>query len=213
MNKEKIILIGGGGHCRSCIDVIESAGKYEIFGILDLPETFGERTLGYQVIGNDDDIERFHKEGFSFLITLGQIKSADRRKKIFEFLEEIGAKIPVIISAKATVSQHSAIEKGSVIMHGTIINAQAKIGKNCIINSGAIIEHDAEIGNHTHISTQAVINGDAKVGNECFVGSSSCISSQVKISDKSIIGAGSLVLNNISEEGTYVGSPVKKLNK
>ena len=36
--KEEIILIGGGGHCKSCIDVIEQEGKYQIAGIVDLPE-------------------------------------------------------------------------------------------------------------------------------------------------------------------------------
>ncbi|WP_419869051.1 acetyltransferase [Chryseobacterium sp. CT-SW4] len=213
MKKEKLILIGGGGHCKSCIDVIESSDTYDIHGILDLPELLGQEILGYKVIGNDGEIEKYHKEGFSFLITLGQIKSAERRRKIFEDLEKTGARQPVIISGKAIVSRHAEIEKGTVIMHGVIVNAGAKIGKNCIINSGALVEHGAEIGNHTHISTHAIVNGDVKVGDECFVGSNVCISSQVKITDKIIIGTGSLVLHDISDEGTYVGSPAKQINK
>ena len=36
--KEKIILIGGGGHCRACIDVIEQEGRFTIAGIVDVPE-------------------------------------------------------------------------------------------------------------------------------------------------------------------------------
>lgn len=213
MIKEKLILIGGGGHCKSCIDVIESTGNYEIIGILDLPETLGQKTLDYQVIGNDDDIEKFHKEGFSFVITLGQIKSANKRRHIFEFLEQIGAKTPVIISNKATVSRYSKIGKGTVILHGALINAETEIGKNCIINSGAIIEHDAKIGNHTHISTHAVVNGDVKIGSECFLGSNACVSSQISISDHIIIGAGSTVINNIIEKGIYAGTPAKKINE
>ena len=35
---KKIILIGGGGHCKSCIDVIEQEGKYRIAGIVDMAE-------------------------------------------------------------------------------------------------------------------------------------------------------------------------------
>ncbi|MBI4645951.1 MAG: acetyltransferase, partial [Bacteroidia bacterium] len=30
--KQKIILIGGGGHCKACSDVIETEGKYNIAG-------------------------------------------------------------------------------------------------------------------------------------------------------------------------------------
>jgi len=32
---EKIILIGGGGHCKACIDVIEQAGIFDIARILE----------------------------------------------------------------------------------------------------------------------------------------------------------------------------------
>ena len=32
---KKIILLGGGGHCKSCIDVIESEKKYTIKGIFE----------------------------------------------------------------------------------------------------------------------------------------------------------------------------------
>jgi FlaA1/EpsC-like NDP-sugar epimerase len=45
MSKEKIILVGGGGHCRSVIDVIETENRYEIVGILDKPELVGQTFL------------------------------------------------------------------------------------------------------------------------------------------------------------------------
>ena len=50
-----LILVGGGGHCKSVIDVAESAG-YNIWGIIDMPEDVGNRIFGYKVIGTDDDI-------------------------------------------------------------------------------------------------------------------------------------------------------------
>ena len=32
---KNIVLIGGGGHCKSCIDVIEMEKKYKILGLVD----------------------------------------------------------------------------------------------------------------------------------------------------------------------------------
>jgi len=32
---KNLILIGAGGHCRSCIDVIEAEKKYKIIGLID----------------------------------------------------------------------------------------------------------------------------------------------------------------------------------
>ncbi len=72
MNNE-LILIGGGGHCKSCIDVIEQSGQYKIAGILDKRENIGQTVLGYEIIGEDEQIESLAKKGFIFLITLGQI--------------------------------------------------------------------------------------------------------------------------------------------
>ena len=51
----EIILIGGGGHCKSVIDVIEQQKKFKIAGIVDKPKLFGSKILGYSVIGNDFD--------------------------------------------------------------------------------------------------------------------------------------------------------------
>ena len=59
---KEIILIGGGGHCRSVIDVIEQEGQYKIVGIIDKAELFGTDVLGYPVFGSDLDIENLDLE-------------------------------------------------------------------------------------------------------------------------------------------------------
>ena len=41
-NKRPILLIGGGGHCASVIDVIESQGIYKIMGIVDKKSFIGK---------------------------------------------------------------------------------------------------------------------------------------------------------------------------
>jgi ribosomal protein S18 acetylase RimI-like enzyme len=58
MNQKNLILIGGGGHCKSVIDVVESAG-YNILGVVDMPEEVGKSVLDYKVIGTDDDILQY----------------------------------------------------------------------------------------------------------------------------------------------------------
>ena len=82
--EREIILVGGGGHCKSCIDVIEQAGIFEIAGIVDLPEKLHKKMLGYEIIATDDDLPLFVNECEKFLITLGQIKSPKKRIKIFQ---------------------------------------------------------------------------------------------------------------------------------
>lgn len=207
----KLVLIGGGGHCKACIEVIEQLGSYEIVGILDQSDLVGSNVLGYPVIGTDDDILGYIKQGYQFLITVGQIKTAVIRRKIFSFLVENGAVIATVISPIAHVSKHAKIGKGTVVMHYAVVNAAAQVGDNCILNTGCCIEHDALIGSHTHISTYAVVNGGVKVGNEVFVGSNATLSNLIKVTDNVLIGIGTVVNKDISTVGTYVGNPFKKI--
>jgi sugar O-acyltransferase (sialic acid O-acetyltransferase NeuD family) len=196
--KEKIILIGGGGHCKTCIDVIEAEGTYEIEGILDKPENNGKRVLRYSMIGGDDLIASLAKDHKHFLITLGQLKSPDRRRELFDKIGVLGGTMPVIISPRAYVSKYADIDVGTIVMHNAIINAGAKIGKNCIINTGAIVEHDAVIEDNCHISTGAIINGGVIIRKNTFFGSGAVSREYIAIRSNSFIKAHSFV--KVSDE-------------
>jgi sugar O-acyltransferase (sialic acid O-acetyltransferase NeuD family) len=206
-----IILIGGGGHCISCIDVIEQTGLYQIIGILDLPEKIGQKILNYSVIGTDNEIEQFVMECPDFLITVGQIKSASIREMIFNKVKLAGGNLPIIISPIGNVSKYAIIEEGTIVMHHALVNAGASIGKGCILNSKSLIEHQATIGNFCHISTASVVNGKTNIADCCFIGSNSVVANNIHVTANTIIAAGSQVLRNIELSGTYIGSPLRKI--
>ena len=189
---QKLILLGGGGHCKSCIDVIEQEGKYEIAGILDNEKLIGQKLLGYDFIGTDDDITKFSNEGYTFLITVGQIKSSTIRKNIFALLSKNHAQVATVMSPRAYISKHANIGKGTIIMHDALVNASASIGENCIINSKALIEHDAVIEDFCHISTSAVINGGVKVKEGTFFGSNAVSKEYIETDINDFIKAGSM---------------------
>lgn len=209
--KQSIILIGGGGHCKSVIDVIEAQGKFNILGVLDIPEKLGKSLLVYKYIGTDPDIPELVKQCPNFVITAGQIQSPALRMKLFNELVEAGGRLPTVISPTAQVSKYARIGQGAVIMHQSIVNADSQIGDNCIINNKVLIEHDAQVGNHCHISTGAIINGAVKIGNRCFIGSGSVMVHGVFAADDVTIGAGATVTKNITEAGVYVGSPARRI--
>ena len=190
---KEIILIGGGGHCKSVIDVIEQEGKFQIIGIVDKPELLGVKVLGYPVIGNDSDLADLSKKYRYALVTVGQIKSSSLRVRLFKLAIKVGLTMPNIISPRAYVSKHAMVGQGTVIMHDVLVNANAKIGENCIINSKALIEHDAIIEDFCHIATNAVINGAAIVRQGSFLGSGVITKQGINVEKNSFIKAGSLL--------------------
>ena len=204
--KRPLILIGGGGHCKSVIEVAESAG-YEIKGILDMPEDIGKEVLpGYRVIGTDDDIPQFVAD-CDFVITVGFIKNPVLRIKLYNKVKNVGGKLATVIASSAHVSKYATLGEGTVVMHNAFVNAGAKIGENCIINTFVNIEHDAVIGNQCHISTGTMVNGECKVGERCFIGSQSVCANCIEIGSDIVVGAGSVVYRSISIKGTYAGNP------
>ena len=189
--KEKIVLIGGGGHCRSCIDVIEAENRFSIAGIIDTQEKVGTEVFGYPVIGTDEDLPISTIS--YYLITVGQIKSVEIRQKIAEKLAHYDVTFPVIVSPNAYVASRAVIGNGTIVMHKAVVNAGAQIGEHCIINSTALIEHDASVGSFCHISTGAVVNGGAEISSNTFIGSNSTINHLVKIPSNVVIGSGTTV--------------------
>lgn len=206
ISKRPLILIGGGGHCKSVIEVAESAG-YEIKGILDMPDEVGKDVLpGHKVIGTDDEIPQYVEE-CDFIITVGFIKNPALRIKLYNKVMAAGGRLATIIASSAYVSKYAELGEGTVIMHHAFVNAGAKIGDNCIINTFVNIEHDAEIGNQCHISTGTMVNGECRIGDNCFIGSQSVCANCIGIGSDIIIGAGSVVRKTLNIKGFYAGNP------
>ena len=189
--KPQLILVGGGGHCVSCIDVIEHEGRFAIAGIVD-QALAGETVLGYPVIGGDDDLGQLRAKYGHVLITVGQIKTPAVRRRLYEIVKAQGFILPTIVSPRAHVSRHACVGEGSIVMHDALVNAQAAVGNNCIINTKALIEHDATVEDDCHVSTGAIVNGGAIVRRGSFVGSNSVTREGVSTAENEFIKAGTL---------------------
>ena len=209
MAKKKIVLIGGGGHCKVVISILKKLDNFEIAGIVD---NYKSESLisGIKIIGTDDDLKYIYKSGiYNALITVGSIKDNTKRYTLFNMAREIGYNFPVIISPEAVIDESVKIGEGTVIMPGSIINIDSSIGKNCIINTGAIIEHDCKIGNHCHIAPVAHISGSVKISELNFTGIGATIIQGITIGKNVTIGAGSVVIKDIPDNVITVGNPAK----
>lgn len=200
-----IILVGGGGHCESIIELIESGGKFQIQGIVD-----GEKksVLGYPVLGDDGIIASFPKD-FFFTISVGQIQSTSIRRRLYDMLKVADRKIAVLIAGTAVLSKHTSIGEGTSLHHHSVVNAGTEIGICNIINTGAIIEHGCVLGDFNHISSGAIINGDCVIGKDVFIGSGTIVRNGISICSNVFVGAGSYVSKNIEKPGVYIGMPAR----
>lgn len=211
---EKIILIGGGGHCASIIDTMRQQALFEPVGVLDTLDKVGSNILDVPIVGVDSDLEDWFNKGVRYaFVSIGSVGDTKLRQKLVAYAEKIGMTLPSIIDPSAMISKYADIQEGTFIGKGVIINAQAEIGKQAIINSGVILEHDCSIGDYVHLAPGVTISGNVNVGNYSHIGTNSTLIQCVTVGKNVLIGAGSVVIGDISDDSKAFGNPCKEVVK
>jgi len=194
-NSKEIVILGGGGHTKMCIDIINQMNIYKIIGIIDRDIKIGSKVMGIPVIAKDrdEDLEQLYNGGVRLIINgIGAATNHSIREKIYKKLKRIGFYIPNIIHPKASIEPSVSMGEGNQIMANTIIGSDVKIKNNCIINSGAIVSHDSLLKNNVHITPGAILAGGVYVGENSLIGMGSTIYLNIKI------GKHVVVYNNCS---------------
>ncbi|KWW14060.1 acetyltransferase [Peribacillus simplex] len=206
--KNNLLIIGASGHGKVVADIAFKMNKWNSIAFLDDDQTLYS-SMGKSIIGKSSDAKTYINY-YDIFVGIG---NNTIREKLQEELEALGASIPILIHPNAVIGDQVELESGTVVMAGAIINCCTKIGKGCIINTGTTIDHDNSIGDYAHISPGAHLAGTVKVGQRSWLGIGSIVSNNVKITSGCKVGAGAVVVKDITEAGTYVGVPVRRVKK
>ena len=209
--KEKIVIVGGGGHARVIIDTLCANQQFEIVGIVDaeLPST--AHILGFPVIGNDDSLPLLFSQGIHHAaLGIGGLYDLQKRAHMFTTLTKAGFLLPAIIHPAAYVSSSARIEEGTHIMAGAVVQANAHIKTNSIVNTHASVDHDCTVGPHAHVAPGAVIVGGAKIEESAFVGAGAVVIQNITIGAHALVGAGAVVVRDVAPHARVMGVPAKE---
>ncbi len=210
MGNGKILLAGGGGHCKSVLDSLQASGQYTCIGIVDRPDSLKNEVDGTPVVGSDDDLPELFHNGWQFaFVTLGSVGDYKRREQLYHFLLKTGFTVPVICDGSAGVSRSAELKKGTFAGKRALINAGTTVGVCAIVNTGAILEHDCSVGDFVHISTGAVLCGGVSVGKGTHIGAGTVVRQGIAVGADSVIGIGSVVVRNIPDHVVAYGNPCK----
>ena len=114
-----------------------------------------------------------------------------------------------MIHPTAIVDESVQIGKGSVIMHGSILQAATTIGHHVIINTRVLIDHDCQIADFVHLAPGVVLCGNVRVGENTLIGAGSMVVPNITIGNNCHIAAGSVITQNIPDGATVRGNPGK----
>jgi acetyltransferase EpsM len=196
-------LFGASGHAKVIVDILLSK-DVQVKGFYDEDESKTD-LWGIPVIGKTKD---FNDPIVECIVSIGK---NDTRKKVVEQLGDV--EFGSAIHKTANIGSHVEIGEGTVIMAGTIINADAKIGEHVIINTSASVDHDCTIGDFSHIAPNASLCGGVEVGEGTLVGAGATIIPLIKIGKWCTIGAGAVVVEDIPDNSVVVGNPAKVIKQ
>lgn len=200
---KELIIIGASGHGKVVADIARKNG-YDKIIFLDDREGLTE-CGGYPVVGTSKEALKFDSD---IIVAIG---NANIREKIQKMLESNGRHVPVLIHPDAVIAENVTIGAGSVVAAGAVINPCSAIGRGCIMNTCSSVDHDCQVDDYVHISVGAHLAGTVTVEERTWIGIGAVISNNLKVTSDCIIGAGAVIIENISEKGTYVGVPARKI--
>jgi len=212
MNKllNSIILLGGGGHAKVLIDLVNERSDYQITGILDPVLKVGLRIKGFTVLGTDAELPKLRDQGIpNVAIAVGSVKCNLLRKKLFDQSQKLGFKIPALVHPRSIVSADVKISDGVQIMAGAIIQTDTTLGEGTVINTGVQVDHDCRIGSQVFLSPGVVLSGGVIVGNNAFVGAGAVVIQGVRIGDNAVIAAGAVVIQDVEDGALVKGVPAR----
>jgi sugar O-acyltransferase (sialic acid O-acetyltransferase NeuD family) len=195
-----VIVIGGGGHAKICIDILRTMGTFKIAGIVDGNLPVGSEVLGIPVIGTDADLQQFHADGVQLAVCgVGATANHPSRTALYEKIRKIGFRVPNLIHPAAVIEPSAHIGEGNQVMAGALVGSDAVVGNNCIINAGAIVSHESKLSDNVHIAPGAVLGGNVTVGRDTLIGMGATIYLGLTIGSKVIVSNGMNVFAPVAD--------------
>jgi UDP-perosamine 4-acetyltransferase len=206
-----IIGYGAGGHAKSLLEALRSAGRFEVVALVDDdPELAGAEVLGVPVRAPAGDLELLRAEGIGHaFVGVGGVLSADPRARAFGRLVAAGFTLPEVVHAGAAVSPWAALGRGAQVLALAVINAAAALGDGVIVNTGAIVEHDCTVGDHAHIGPRAVLGGHVTVGERAHVGMGAVVVEGTRVGVGAFVAAGAAVVKDVPDGARVAGVPAR----
>ncbi len=206
--KDKLVVLGSGGHARVLLDIAETCGEFEVVGCIARECKSSELAVPY--LGDESHLPLLFADGVRrAFVAIGD--NADRQQVTARVLA-LGFDLVNLVSPQAAVSRRAHLGKGVAIMPGAVVNAGTRLEDGCILNSGAIADHDCRIGPYAHVAPATVLAGDVEIEEGAFVGVGARVIPGIRIGSWSIVGAGAVVIADIPSGVTAVGVPASILN-
>lgn len=205
---EDVILVGGGGHARVVLSVLERLGT-RILGYTAIEESadFPCTYLGTDKALFQDDLPSDQ----ALVMGLGLPAPNPNRLALLQRFIAAGFRFPAVVAPGSIVSADVGLCQATTVLDGAIVAIGSHLGVGCIINHNVSVDHECVIGDNTHIAPGATICGGVRIESNSFVGAGATIVPGVRIAGNCVVAAGATVTANTEADSMYAGCPARRI--
>ena len=197
-----ILVYGGSGHGKACIDLLRSLGSYEIRGLIDDGMAKGEEVMGIPVMGGADALPELHAAQIRQAVNaVGGVGDIGSRVGVFNKLAQAGFFCPTLVHPTAFVEKSAQLSPGVQVFPQAYVGSEARLGFGVIVNTSAVVSHDCVLEDYVNISPGALLAGGVTVGEKSLIGMGVTINLGVKVSANARIGNSSTVKSDVPPGG------------
>lgn len=211
---KNLIIIGAGGFGREVAWLVERINDknrtWEIEGFLDDNSDIHNSVInGYPVLGGLEQLKKYNGETY-FICTIGS--SIARKRFVERLIDEFGSlRFATLIDPTVQYSKSVEIGEGSILCAGTVLTVDIYIGRHVIINLNTTVGHDSDLNNYVTLYPGVNLSGGTALGECAEIGTGAQVLQGLGVRAGAIVGAGAVVTKDITEAGTYVGIPARRV--
>ncbi len=204
----KLLLIGGGGHCKDVIWLLKESTNPEFLGIIDGRLPVESSVCGVPVLGDDSRLDSF--ADIDVVIAIG---SSRRRFQVWKSIRQKFPhfRFPSVIHPLVHLAPGVKIGEGTLITAGSIIANDVVIGNQVVVNLHTVIGHDSTVGDCVTLAPGTVIAGGVTIGDGFEFGPNTTVGSNLQLGCWSASGPGAGIMSSVPERTLMLGNPARPI--
>jgi len=209
--KRKLVIVGDSAFAEIAYEYFTHDSEYEVVGFSVEQEYLTKTELfGFPVVPFESVEQRFSPADHDVYAALVYTQQNRLRTRLATEAKAKGYQLASYVSSRAFVWRNVVMGEHCFIFENNVLQPFVTVGQNVVMWSGNHIGHHSTIKDHTFISSHVVISGFVEVGESCFMGVNSTVANNVRIGQGCLVGAGALILGDVDENQTVVGTWKKK---
>ena len=162
MKKRGVLVIGGGGHGKSVLSILQTAGYSTKAVIDDDPAKWGQDLMGVPVVSPNSDLAR--GTGELAIIAIGDNTVRKAMAERFHYFEWL-----TLVYPGAYLNPSAQLGPGTMVFPGAVIGAEASIGAHVVISAQCTVGHESTIGDYAHLPAGVQVAGGTSIGEGVFL--------------------------------------------